>query len=58
MHKVAQILFVLHETRHTTLFGTYYCDEVVRIENNSDILEITCYVGIYWVFKHFLDFRV
>ena len=33
-HKVAQSLFVLHETWHTTLFGTYYCVEVVRIVNH------------------------
>ena len=30
-HKVAQTWFVLHETWHTTLFGIYYCVEVVRI---------------------------
>ena len=42
MHKVAQTWFVLHETWHTTLFGIYYSVEVVRIENNSDMLEITC----------------
>ena len=41
-HIVAQTWFVLHETWHTTLFGIYYCVEVVRIENHSHILEITC----------------
>ena len=41
-HKVAQTWFVLHETWHTTLFGIYYCVEVVRILNHSHILEITC----------------
>ena len=41
-HKVAQTWFVLHETWHSTLFGIYYCVEVVKIENNSYILEITC----------------
>ena len=40
--KVAQTWFVLHETKHTTLFGIYYCVEVVRIENHSHVLEITC----------------
>ena len=30
-HKVAQALFVLQETWHATLFGMYYCVEVVRI---------------------------
>ena len=40
-HKVAQIWFVLHETWHTKLFGIYYCVEVVRIENQIHMLEIT-----------------
>ena len=40
-HEVDQTSFVLHETLHTTLFGICYCVEVVRIENNSNILEIT-----------------
>ena len=41
-HKVAQTWFVLHETWHRTLFGIYYCVEVVRIENHSHMLEIMC----------------
>ena len=41
-HKVAQSWFVFHENWHTTLFGTYYCVELVRIENHSHLLEITC----------------
>ena len=41
-HKVAQTWFVLKETWHTTLFGIYYCVEMVRIENYSHMLEITC----------------
>ena len=41
-HKVAQTLFVLQETVHTTQFGIFYCVEVVRIENNNHMLEITC----------------
>ena len=41
-HKVAQIWFVLHETWHTTLFVRYYCVQVVRIESNSHMLNITC----------------
>ena len=38
-HKVAQTLFVLHETWHTTLFGIYYRFEVVWIKIHSHILE-------------------
>ena len=41
-HNVAQKWFVLHETWHTTLFGIYYSVEVVRIENHSHMLPITC----------------
>ena len=52
-HKVTQTWFVLHETWHTTLFGIYYSLEVVKIENHSYILEITCYVAILRVFKLF-----
>ena len=42
MHKVAQNWFVLHESWHRTLFGIYYCVEVVRIENHSHVLQTTC----------------
>ena len=42
VHKVAQTWFFLHETWHTILFGIYYCVEVVRNENHSNMLEITC----------------
>ena len=28
-HKVVQTLFVSHETWHTTLFGIFYCVEMV-----------------------------
>ena len=41
-HKIAQTWFVLHEIWHTTLFGIYYCVEVIRIENHSHMQEITC----------------
>ena len=41
-HKVAQTWFVLHETWHTSLFGIYYYVEVIIIENQSHMLEITC----------------
>ena len=41
-HKVAQTWFVLHKTWNTTLFGIYYCVEVVRIENYCHMLQITC----------------
>ena len=41
-NKVAQAWFVLYKTWLTTLFGIYYCVEVVRIENHSHMQEITC----------------
>ena len=41
-HKVVQTYFVWHETWHTTLFGIYYCVEIVRIDKNSHMHEITC----------------
>ena len=40
-HKASQTWFVLNATFHTTLFGIYYCVEVVKIENYSHMLEIT-----------------
>src|SRR5687768_1276115 len=52
-HKVAQTWFVLHETWHTPLFGLYYCVEMVRIKNNSHVLDITCLVAIFRFFKAF-----
>ena len=55
-HKVAQTLFVSHETWHTTLFGIYYCVKVVIIKNDSHMLKITCYVSILRVFKRFWYF--
>ena len=55
-HIVAQTWFVLHETWHTTLFGIYYCVEVVRIENHCRILEIMCYVSILRVLSFFGTF--
>ena len=39
-HKVAETWFLLHETWHTTLFGIYYCVQMVIIEYNSHMLEI------------------
>ena len=42
VHKVPKTWIVLHETRHTTPFGIYYCVEVVWIENHSHMLKITC----------------
>ena len=42
VHKVAQTLFVLHETWHKKLFRMYYSVEMVRIANNSHMLNITC----------------
>ena len=38
----AETWFVQHETWHTTIFGLYCCVEVVRNENNSHMLHITC----------------
>ena len=32
-HKVFQTLFVLHETWPLTLFGIYYCVEMVKIQD-------------------------
>ena len=55
-HKVAQNWFVLHKILHTTLFGIYYCVELVRIENNIHMLEITYKVVILWVLKRFWHF--
>ena len=40
-HNVGQSWYVLPETWHTTLFDTYYCVEVVRMENHNHMLEIT-----------------
>ena len=41
-HKIAQTWLALNETWHTKLFGINYCVKVVRIENLSHMLEITC----------------
>ena len=54
--KVVENWFVSHETGHTTLFGLCYCVEMVRIENNSHMLEITCYVAFLYFFKHYWHF--
>ena len=43
--KVVQTWFVWHENRHTKLFGIYSYVEMVRIENISDMIEITCKVA-------------
>ena len=56
-HKVAQTWFVLYETWHTTLFGIYYCVEVVIIENHSHMLEFTFHVAILCFLKLFWHFR-
>ena len=52
-HKAVQILFVLHETWYITQVGICYCFEMVRIEKNSHMIEITCYVRAFKVFKTF-----
>ena len=54
--KIVLTWFVLHETLHRTLFGIYFCVEVVRILNHNHMLEITCYVSILKVFNRFLNF--
>ena len=40
-YKVFLTWFVWQENWHTTLFGIYYCVEMVRIEKNSHMLEKT-----------------
>ena len=40
-HKAGQTWFNMHETWQTTLFGIYYCVEVVKIKNHSHMLELT-----------------
>ena len=40
--KVVQTWFVGQNTSHTTLFGIYCYVEMVRIENNNHMFEITC----------------
>ena len=55
-HKVAQTRFDLHETWHPTLFGIYYCVEVVRIENHFHMLEITFKLRFYAFLSDFATF--
>ena len=38
---ILALLWVLHETWHTTLYSRYYCIKAVRIENPSHVPEIT-----------------
>ena len=52
-HKVDQTWFVLHESWRTTLFGIYYSVDVVRIENNSPMIEITCVLLRFYGFLSF-----
>ena len=40
-HKAVQTWFNFHKTWKTTLFGIYYCVEVVKLENHTHMLEIT-----------------
>ena len=44
-HNVVQTWFVWHENRHNTLFRIFYSVKKVRIENNSHMLDIRCYVA-------------
>ena len=41
-HNVAQTLFVLQKTWHTTLFGIYYSVEEDRFVYHRHMLVITC----------------
>ena len=50
MHKVAKTWFDLHEILHITLFGIYYCVEMVRIEYHSDIA-ILSVLSFFWHFR-------
>ena len=52
--KVVRTSFVWNETWHTTLISIYYGFELVGIENNSHMLEITCKVAFLMFFKVFL----
>ena len=56
-HEVAQTCFVLNEISDKRLFGIYYCVEMVRTKNHSQMLEVTCYVAILSVFKRCWHFR-
>ena len=38
---VVETWFLLHETWHTTQVFIYFCVEMIRIENNRDMLDIT-----------------
>ena len=42
-HKGVQTWFVWLETWHTTLYGIYYCGQMVRIE--MDIIENNCHMS-------------
>ena len=57
-HKVVKIWFVLLETWHTTLFGIYYCVDMIKIENNAHIPKIMCkvifyrFLSVFGIFSH------
>ena len=53
--KVVETWFVCHENWHKTLFGIFYCVEVVRIKNNSHMLEICVFEVSSRVFGTFLQ---
>ena len=42
LHKEVPTCFVMLKTWDTTLFGTYDCVKMSRIEYNSHMLKITC----------------
>ena len=46
---------VLRETCHQTLLGVYYCVEMVKIGNNSHMLEFTFYVALLGFFLTIFD---
>ena len=53
---VVQTWFVWQEAWHTTLFWIYYCLEIVRVQDNSHMREITCGVSFLKFFKLFHTF--
>ena len=46
-NKVAQTWLVLRETWHSTQFGIYYCVVVVRIADNSYMLQLRAKLRFY-----------
>ena len=57
-HYMVLTWFVWNKTWHTTRSGTCYCVEMVRIQNNSHTLDITCkdaflrFLSVFGTFSH------